>query len=184
MCGGFFMKKKKCFWFFCCFLLLASSALGFSMGKRSDPVGEEEVAVIAEEKITCFETKLRLKKSFSLCGHEEVVDRNLFADEIGLSEKDFLALHEGWIKQRFSAEEIVLTRKTEGYCEEHIIACLDGKSILLYRMQDGETIPLERIELQSGKLAPDIMKELSQKKVFANREEAGAYLAKNVVFGD
>ena len=58
------MKKKKYFWFFCCFLLLASSALGFSMGKRSDPVGKEEMPVIAEEKITCFETKLRLKKSF------------------------------------------------------------------------------------------------------------------------
>ncbi|MBR3843549.1 MAG: hypothetical protein IKM38_09815 [Christensenellaceae bacterium] len=177
------MKKKKYFWFFCGFLLLASSALGFSMGKRSDPIGEEEVAVIAEEKITCLETKLRLKKSFSLCGHEEITERNLFSDEIGLSEKDFLALHKGWAKQRFSAEEIVLTQKTEGYCEEHIIACLDGKSILLYQMQDGEKIPLERMELTGVNLPPDILAELSQHKVFANREEAGAYLAKHVVFG-
>ena len=92
-------------------------------------------------------------------------------------------MHEGWAKQRFSAEEIVLTRKTEGYCQEHIIACLDGKSILLYQMQDGEKIPLERMELTGVNLPLDILAELSQHKVFANREEAGAYLAKHVVFG-
>lgn len=73
-----------------------------------------------------------IKKNFTLCGHTTVNRMQVPKDLINYTEEDIAQKYTGWKIEKFTQEEIVLSKDIEANCEEHYVLKIEDNKLKLY----------------------------------------------------
>lgn len=90
-----------------------------------------------EEKISpnCFIT---MKKTYNKCGHTTSEYIAIPKELVNKTKEDLEEKYAGWIIDKFSDTQIVISKKEEGECGEHyIVKDKEGKVVIYKLLEDG-----------------------------------------------
>lgn len=105
-----------------------SKTLAYAGNNDSSKSGEDEdsgdgdfvEASVNEIKISPY-AKMIIKKKFTKCNHTTVNIVDIPKEIINLTESELAKKYEGWDIEKFSTDEIILSRKIEANCEDHYV---------------------------------------------------------------
>lgn len=109
---------------------------------------ENTTPVVAEETKITPNTILTLKKYYKDCGHS-VKDSAEVPDEmVNLTEQEVIEKYPSWQLDKFSKDEVILTREMESFCGEHYLLKEEDGKVLIYVLDaDGNKELLETTEI-------------------------------------
>ena len=102
--------------------------------EKTDKSGEEDAieVFIGEEKISP-KAKLIIKKIFSKCLHSTVSIINMPEGLINLTERELKKKYDGWEIEKFSSDEVIISREFDAYCEDHFVIKEDEGEVAIFR---------------------------------------------------
>lgn len=84
--------------------------------------GEEDTITVSEpEKKVSPYAKITIKKRFTKCNHSTVDTRDIPKEVINLTENELKNKYEGWSIEKFTPDEIVISRDIEANCNDHYV---------------------------------------------------------------
>ena len=171
------MKKKRK-WLRLLLLFLLSAAAGLYAAAHSPEIsGEAEAVQAADSEYIALTSRLTICSEYQLCGHVLEEEIEMPAAYVGL-DKQQLRSQLGEISiSKFSAQEVVLTRRFHCYCPEHLVAYLEEGTLGIYRTVAGsdEAEPAERLAVSAENLSAAERRALRQGKVFSSMQAVRAY---------
>ena len=100
---------------------------------------ENIVETISSEEKIAYNASFALKKYFKECGHFEFGYSELPSEIINLTKDELAKIYPDWKVEKFSNNEVVLSKEIEDMCDEHFILKLGEDNIEVYRdIKDGE----------------------------------------------
>ncbi|MBQ9280463.1 MAG: BofC C-terminal domain-containing protein [Clostridia bacterium] len=87
---------------------------------KSGDEGDIIEVFVGEEKISPG-AKLIIKKIFSKCSHSTVSITEVPKELINLSERELAKKYTGWNIEKFSSDEIIISREIDANCEDHYV---------------------------------------------------------------
>lgn len=143
------MNKKAIFILILIIIFCICFYIGFSMQKnkkqkdiiRNDMLLNEMVDNIntndiietaTQEEKTTPNTILILKKYYTDCGHAIENKATLPEEMVNLTEKEIKEKYVNWEIEKFTKEEIILTRTLESFCGEHYYITEEDGHISIY----------------------------------------------------
>lgn len=124
---------------------------------------EEEFEVVETsvgEERTTPNTLIIYKTYYTKCKHFIQRYADIDAALVNLTEKEFKEKTRGWNIERFSAEEIELSKEEEAFCNEHYKLRLENNVIVIYKIDEaGVENEYEQTEITTEYLTnEDILK--------------------------
>lgn len=95
-----------------------------------------------EEEKTTPNTLIIYKTYYTVCKHYIQRYEDIDASMVNLTEKEFKEKTRGWSIDKFSNQEIELSKEEEAFCDEHYKLKLENNVIIIYRI-DVEGIETE-----------------------------------------
>lgn len=86
---------------------------------------------VGEEKISP-DAKLIIKKIFSRCKHSTVSIIDMPDELINLSEKELANKYSGWNIEKFTSEEVIISREIDANCEDHFVIKENDGEVAIY----------------------------------------------------
>ena len=113
-----------------------------------------------DDEITTPNTLIIYKTYYTECKHYIQRYEDIDASLVNLTEKEFKEKTRRWRIEKFSSEEIELSKEEEGFCNEHYKLKLDNNVIVIYQInQAGVEIEYEHTEITTEYLTnEDILK--------------------------
>lgn len=110
-------------------------------GQERDKQEEIEMPVdrLSRDKITP-NTRLIFKTEYTECGHTVVERKKTPAEIVNLDKEELARYYQnGWEIDKFSSEEVVLTREITGICPEHFLLGVQDGYVAVYGFnEDGK----------------------------------------------
>lgn len=94
-----------------------------------------EISTVEEEKTTP-NTLIIYKTYYTKCKHYIQKYENIDASLINLTEKEFKEKCKEWNIDKFSIEEIELSKEEESFCNEHYKLKLENNAIVIYNVDE------------------------------------------------
>lgn len=95
--------------------------------------------VSTEEKVA-YNATFGIKKYYNECGHFKFQYSELPKELVNLSKTEIENLYADWNVEEFNSNNIVLSKKIDGFCDEHYILKLGEDNIEIYRaIGEGKT---------------------------------------------
>lgn len=116
---------------------------------------ENTVTTAMEEEKVSPNAEFALKKYYDECSHFQYEEAELPKELVNLNEQEVEDYYEDWEVEKFSADQVVLGKEINGYCNEHFIIRLDDDTIHVYQL--GTSGELK--EYQSTDIARDYLPE-------------------------
>lgn len=95
---------------------------------------EENVVVTAsEEEKVSYNASFALKKYYKVCGHFEEKKSEIPKEIVNLSKNEIKQLYPDWNLEKFSSDEVILSKEVDEICNEHFILKLGEDNIEVYK---------------------------------------------------
>ncbi len=92
----------------------------------------DTIETASQEEKTTPNTILILKKYYTDCGHAIENRATLPEEMVNMTEKEIKEQYVNWEIERFSKEEVILTRTLESFCGEHYYVTEEDGHISIY----------------------------------------------------
>jgi len=89
-----------------------------------------------DEERTTPNTLIIYKTYYTKCKHHIQKYEDIDVSLVNLTEKEFKEKTKGWSIERFSVEEIELSKEEEGFCNEHYKLMLENNVIVIYKIDE------------------------------------------------
>ena len=135
-----------------------------------------ETSTAEEEKVTP-NTLMIYKTYHTKCQHYINEYENADASDVNLTEEDLREKYREWNITSFNAEQVVLERETEDFCNEHYkLKIVDGK-IVIYRLDEKDKeVDSETTEITTEYLTEEDILQLKEGITVYGKENLTAVL--------
>lgn len=100
---------------------------------------EEQVPVIStasdEIKVTP-NTLLILKKKYTDCGHTIINSAEIPEEMVNMTESELKDGYSGWNVEKFTKEEVILSREVNSFCGEHYLVIAEEGQVIVYSLDE------------------------------------------------
>ncbi len=174
---AFFMKKKTK-WVLAIIFVLCWAAGMFVAANSPEISGQVEAAQVTDTEFIALTSKLIVCYEYKLCGHTIKEEQEMPADYVGLDKQELREQLGAVSITSFSAKEVVLTKRLDGYCPEHLVVYLEGEQLCVYRalLGSGENEQIEVFDIPQQELWAAEIYALQQGKVFGSIAEVRSYI--------
>jgi hypothetical protein len=118
--------------------------------------------VSVEEKVS-YNSSFALKKYYMGCGHLKTQYSELPIEIINLTENEVKDLYNEWNVEKFSSDEVVLSKDVDGICDEHYILKLGEDNIDVYNIdEEGETKLYKSTNISTDYLTSEDIQNLEE----------------------
>ncbi len=115
---------------------------------KKDTISNETINVNTQEEKTTPNTTLTLKKYYADCGHWITTSAKIPSEMVNFTQSELISKYPTWNLEKFSKEEIILTRETDSFCGEHyLVTCENGKIVIYSLDEEGNKTLLENTEI-------------------------------------
>lgn len=121
---------------------------------KSNPT--ENINIIT---VSIDETKLSpnaemiIKKNFKLCGHTTVNRMNIPIEMVNYTEAQVEEKYTGWQIEKFTQEEVILTKEIEANCDEHYVLKIEEEKLKIYnQITEDKFNYIDELNIQVGLL--------------------------------
>lgn len=104
--------------------------------RTNNRVEEDTIETTSQEEKTTPNTILTLKKYYTDCGHTIGNSSTIPEEMVNLTEKEIKEKYTNWEIEKFSKEEIILTRNLESFCGEHYYITEENNHISIYAVDE------------------------------------------------
>lgn len=112
---------------------------------------------------------------YTKCNDEEVTHSKPPENLLGLNYQQVQKVYNGWNIDKFDADEVVLTLRSDAFCPEHannmFIGVKDGYVAVYYGKPGDKAILKEVTTLSVAKITPEDLAELERGAVVESREQ-------------
>lgn len=146
------MNKRAIFVLAVIVVFFAAVYFGTKIGSGEDNVIADEITLSEEEvnNITNEETLststdeikvtpntlLILKKYYSDCGHTIVNSAEIPEEMVNMTEEEVRKAYSNWDLEKFTKEEIILSKELESFCGEHYLLIEEEGRVFLYELDE------------------------------------------------
>ena len=136
-------------------IILLGIAFGYIMYDNESPVVNNEViqnnenilAIQENENVTVVETSVEEERTtpntlivyktyYTKCKHYIQKYEDIDVSMVNLTEKEFKEKNRKWSIEKFTVEEIELSREEEAFCNEHYKLKLENNAIVIYKIDE------------------------------------------------
>ena len=103
---------------------------------------KQEISAVqtsVEEERTTPNTLIIYKTYYTVCKHYIQRYEDIDVSLVNLTEKEFKEKNRGWSIDKFSVEEIELSKEEEAFCNEHYKLKLENNVIVIYKIDEAGT---------------------------------------------
>lgn len=112
-----------------------------SMTYRKNNITDNTIETLAKTEKVSPNATFVLKKYYNECGHFKINYSELPKEIINLTKEEVEKLYSDWNLEKFSSNEIVLSKEFEENCDEHFILKLGEDNIEVYKdLNSGEEL--------------------------------------------
>lgn len=124
-----------------------------------------------EEKVSP-NCELILKIYYNKCEHLIEKKQNIEEAEVNMTEQELRERFSDWEIQRFTANEIVLYKELDEFCDEHYLLKENNGYIAIYKLDENDNASLlETTDISTQYLAEQDLKDIqSGIKIFTKKE--------------
>ena len=170
-------RKRK--WLLLMLLFLLCAAAGMYAAARAPEIsGQAEAVQAADSEYIALTSRLTLCSEYQLCGHVLQEEVEMPAAYVGLDKQQLRSQLEEVSISKFSAQEVVLTRRFACYCPQHLVVYLEEGALGVYQTIAGseEAERIERLAVPAEKLSAAERRALRQGKVFSSMQAVKEYV--------
>ena len=111
----------------------------YAIYNKNELVEEKEFIQtnVEEEKITP-NTTLMLKKTYKKCTHTINDITTIPGEMVNLTKEEIIKKYPEWDIEKFSKEELILSKEMDGTCGEHYMLTEEDGYICIYMLEDDE----------------------------------------------
>ena len=73
-----------------------------------------------------------IRKNFKLCGHTTVNRMNIPMEMVNYTESELEKKYTGWNIEKFTQEEVILSKEIEANCDEHYVLRIEEEKLKIY----------------------------------------------------
>ncbi len=115
-----------------------------------------------EIKISPYATMI-IKKRFKKCNHTTVNMIDIPKEIINLTESELAKKYDGWDIEKFSADEVILSREIEANCEDHyVLKDKEGYIAVYNELTDNRLNLVEVLNVDTSLLGEEDKKDLKE----------------------
>ena len=163
------MMRRTSIWIMVFFIFVLSIVCGYFIAKTiklnkiisskneiiESEISEERIreleaakVVNSEEEKIGVNTKVILKTTYGLCGHQEekIEDQ---ANVINMSKEELANAYRGWNIAEFSEDEVILEKENAGICGEHYVISEEDGLVIVYR---------KKVDKETGKILEEAVR--------------------------
>ena len=116
-------------------------------------------------------------KFYSGCGHTVKSKENVSINMVNMSESEFCNLYSDWKINKFTSEEIELSKNFDGNCDEHFLVKSNNEYIEIYTIHDDNSLELyKKTDIAVKYLTDDDIAELKEGITIYGRNNLNAYI--------
>ena len=124
--------------------------------------GKLEEANSSEEKISP-NAKMTMKKIYNICGHSIDEEVELPQELVNMTKEQLENQYNDWKIEKFSEDEIILSKQYEEQCGEHYILRDNDGMIVIYKINDdGQEMLLDETEISTEYLTQTDLIEIQK----------------------
>ena len=126
---------------------------------------------IGEEKVSP-DAKLVIKKIFKKCNHSTVNIIDVPDSLINLTEKEIAKKYNGWTIEKFSSNEIIISRDIDANCEDHYVVREENGIVNVYNELSKENMNfIENVQIDYELLGDEEKEKLKEGiRVYGKKE--------------
>lgn len=107
--------------------------------KQNDAIEEiyenkAAVTTASTEKKVSPNTNFALKKYYDECSHFDYEEAELPKELVNLTKQEVEDYYDDWEVEKFTEDDLVLSKEINGYCNQHFLIRLDEDNVNVYRM--------------------------------------------------
>ena len=100
---------------------------------------QEQVPVVstASEDIKVIpSTLLILKNKYTDCGHTIISNAEIPEEMVNMTEEELKKAYSSWNVEKFTKEEVILSRETDSFCGEHYLVIAEEGKVMIYTLDE------------------------------------------------
>lgn len=143
---------------------------------------EPEVPVALNEQRTSEEAAVTWEYVYEYCGHKVTAELPIAADMAGLTLKEFENRFKNIKVVEFAPDNLLLQKKIEQYCPEHLILKLEQGQLGVYRTDAGKDTMsmIYRVEISYSAIPEEYRQALLHGEVFNSTEDVQKFIAEKL----
>ena len=102
-----------------------------SKENKIDPT-ENIITVSTDEIKLSPNAEMVIRKNFKLCGHTTVNRMNIPMEMVNYTESELEKKYTGWNIEKFTQEEVILSKEIEANCDEHYVLRIEEEKLKIY----------------------------------------------------
>lgn len=104
--------------------------------KTNITIEENVISTSAEEVKITPNTLLILKKKYGECNHTIIDSAEIPEEMVNLTEEELKDNYSGWEVEKFTKEEVILSKKLNSFCGEHYLLIEEEGKVLIYKLDE------------------------------------------------
>ncbi len=93
---------------------------------------ENTITVSIDEIKLSPNAQMTIKKKFKLCGHTTTNQMPIPIEMVNYTEEEVEKKYTGWVIEKFTQEELILSKEIEANCESHYVLKIEDKKLKIY----------------------------------------------------
>lgn len=93
---------------------------------------ENVITVSIDETRLSPNAEMVIKKNFKLCGHTTINRMNIPLEMVNYTEGEVKKKYTGWNVEKFTQEEVILSKEIEANCDEHYVLKIEEGKLKIY----------------------------------------------------
>ncbi len=93
---------------------------------------EDAITVSIDEVKLSPNAEMVIKKNFALCGHTSVNRMQIPRELVNYTKEDIAKKYLGWEIEKFTQEELILSKDIEANCEEHYVLKIEDNKLKIF----------------------------------------------------
>ena len=118
------------------------------------PVEEANIITVSiDETKLSPNAELVIKKNFKLCNHATINKMNIPIEMVNYTEEQVKEKYTGWKIEKFTQEEVILSKEIEANCDEHYVLKIEEEKLKIYsKITEDKYNYIDEINVQMGLL--------------------------------
>ena len=135
----------------------------------------QTIEIASEEEKTTPNTLIIYKTYYTKCKHYIKKYEMIDVSKVNLTEEEFKEKYKNWKLDKFSSEEIELSKEEEKFCGQHYKIKLEDDIIVIYRVdEDEKEIEYQRTDITTKYLTNEDILKLSTGIIVYGKENLTA----------